>query len=59
MHLSINQNGFVNRLNEAEKQMLYKLKTTAKDEYCKPQKSIFKKVIEKICINGDELKLNA
>jgi peptidoglycan/LPS O-acetylase OafA/YrhL len=52
---TINQNGFVDRLNEAEKQMLYKLKTTAKEEYCKPQKSVFKKVTEKVCISGDEL----
>ena len=52
---TINQNGFVDRLNEVEKQMLYKLKTTAKEAYCEPQKSVFKKVIEKVCVNGDEL----
>ena len=50
----INQNGLVNRLNETEKELFHKLKTTAQDEYCKPQKSIFKNVIEKACVTGDE-----
>jgi peptidoglycan/LPS O-acetylase OafA/YrhL len=50
----INQNGFVNRLSETEKELFHKLKTTAQDKYCKPQKSIFKNVIEKICVTGDE-----
>ncbi len=52
---TINQNGFVDRLNETEKQMLYKLKTTAKEKYCESQKSVFEKVLEKVCVNGDEL----
>lgn len=56
--LSINQSGFINRLNENEKKLYFKLKTTAQDEYCKPQKSIFKNVNEKICVNGDELYAN-
>ena len=53
-YLIIIQNGYVNRLNENEKKLFNKLKTTAQDEYCTPQKSIFKNVVEKICIKGDE-----
>ena len=54
----INQNGFVNRLDKTEKKLFYKLKTTAQDEYCKPQKSIFERVIEKICVTGNESDAN-